>query len=209
MEPCHPLLFFVDMAWQKRAAGHSYNSPSGVLHAIGGYSGKIIHSFIYHNKFNLCALQEDLARHLQSSDDIEDRDQIIEIKAKMKNNENHDCLKKFSGPSKSMETCAIVELIKMAPEQLGAYIRIICMDDDTITRSHIKEDLGLKTRGCLPKNLSGIKIVADPSHRKRTVSNWYCTLEKKPVAESALTGAQCKILATHFGHFQNQIKNDI
>ena len=72
-----------------------------------------------------------------------------------------------------METDAIVELIKMAPEKLGAYVRIICMDDDTITRSHIKEDLGPKTKGCLPKELSGIKIVANPSHRKRTVSNWY------------------------------------
>ena len=43
------------------------------------------------------------------------------------------------------------------------------MDDDTITRSHIKEDLGPKTRGCLPKNLAGIKIVADPSHRIKTM----------------------------------------
>ena len=124
----------------------------------------------------------------------------------MKKNENHDCLKNFSGPSKIMETDAIVELIKMAPEKLGAYVRIICINDDTITRSHIKEDLGPKTKGCLPKDLSGIKIVADPSNRKRTVSNWYWALEKKPVAESALTRKQCKILATHFGHFQNQIK---
>ena len=125
----------------------------------------------------------------------------------MKQNETHTCLKNFSGPSKSMETDAIVQLILNAPKELGAYVRVLCMDDDTITRSHTKEDLGKKSKGCLPKELAGIQILADPSHRKRTVSNWYWGLVNKPVAECALTGDQAKVLATHFAHFQNQIKD--
>ena len=87
--------------------------------------------------------------------------------------EKHSCLKNFDGPSKSMETDAIVQLILHAPEKMKAYVRTICMDDDTITRSHVKPDLGPKTKGCLPLELSGIKIVADPSHRNLTVSRKY------------------------------------
>ena len=68
------LAVLVDMAWQKRAAGRSYNSPSGVLHTIGGKTGKIIHSFIYHNKCSVCALQEEMVRRLESLHKIEDRE---------------------------------------------------------------------------------------------------------------------------------------
>ena len=72
-----------------------------------------------------------------------------------------------------METDTLVQLIFNALKELGAYVRVLCMDDDTITRSHMKEDLGPKSKGYLPKELASIKILADPSHRKRTVSNWY------------------------------------
>ena len=150
------IVVLVDIGWQKRAAGQSYNSPSGVLHAIGGKIGKIIQTFVYRNQCHKCLLQEDLGRHLKMLDEINDRDEYIEIKDKMKQNENHDCLKNFDGPSKSMEMDAIVQLIKMAPEKMGCYIRTICLDDDMITRSHIQADLGPKSKGCLPFDLAGI-----------------------------------------------------
>ena len=106
-----------------------------------------------------------------------------------------------------METDTLVQLIFNALKELGAYVRVLCMDDDTITRSHMKEDLGPKSKECLPKELASIKILADPSHRKRTVSNWYWGLVGKPVGECALVGDQANILVTHFAYFQNQIKD--
>ena len=106
-----------------------------------------------------------------------------------------------------METDAIVQLIKMAPEEMGCYVRTICLDDDTITRSHIQAGLGPKSKGCLPPDLAGIRVIADPSHRRRTVSNWYWALEKQPVKQCALKDFHAKALANHFGHFQNQIRH--
>ena len=150
------IVVLVDMGWQKRAAGRSYNSPSGVLHAVGGKTGKIIQTFVYCNRCQKCLLQEGLGRHLKMLDEISDRDEYIEIKDKMKQNENHDCLKNFDGPSKSMEMDAIVQLIKMAPEKMGCYIRTICLDNYMITRSHIQADLGPKSKGFLPFDLAGI-----------------------------------------------------
>ena len=149
----------------------------------------------------MCSLQEDLGRRLAELDKIGDREEIIDIKQQMENNKTHTCLKNFSGPSKSMETNAIVQLIKMEHKEVGAYVRVICMDNDTITRSHIQADLGPGSKGYLPQELARILAVADPSHRKRTVSNWYWALVNKPVAECALTGDQAKLLVTHFAHF--------
>ena len=48
--------------------------------------------------------------------------------------------------------------------------------------------------------------MADPSHRRRTVTNWYFALANQPVSVCALTIDQAKKLSKHFGYFQNQIK---
>ena len=70
-----------------------------------------------------------------------------------------------------MESHAIVELVKTAPEKLHAYVRQIVLDDDTTTPAHLKEDVGPNSKGCLPRHLTGVRILADPSHRRRTVNN--------------------------------------
>ena len=48
--------------------------------------------------------------------------------------------------------------------------------------------------------------MADPSHRRRTVTNWYFALANQPVSVCALTIDQAKKLSKYFGYFQNQIK---
>ena len=198
----------VDMGWQKRAAGRSYNSPSGVLHAVGGQTGKIVSSYLYRNNCCKCQQLDNLVqKRIQAIEsEKKDEDKITELTEEINELEKHECLKNFTGPSKSMETDAIVQLIKQAPEQLKCYVRTICLDDDTITRSHIKEDMGPKSKGCLPKDLAGVKVVADPSHRKRTVTKWYYALANKLVGECALKDDQAKTLGRHFGYFQNRIK---
>ena len=206
--PLPALSCMLDMGWQKRAAGRSYNSPSGVLHAVGGHSGKIISSFIYRNRCNLCAKLDRLVNERSKMNEIEstDNENLKEITLNIEELEKHTCLKIFDGPSKSMETDAIVQLILCAPKKLKAYVRTICMDDDTITRSHIQEDVGPKSKGCLPYYLVNIKVVAGPSHRKRTVLKWYYSLAAKRVSECALTTDQAKKLTRNFGYFQKQIK---
>ena len=200
------LACMVDMGWQKRAAGRSYNSPSGVLHAVGGFSKKIISSFIYRNKCHICAELDHLVNKRLELIEKQNEEEVEELTIQINEIKKHTCLKNFDGPSKSMETDAIVQLVLHAPEKMKAYVRTICMDDDTITRSHIKPDLGPKTKGCLPLELSGITVVADPSHRKRTVSKKYWVLAKKPVAESGLKDVEAKKLTRHFGYFQQQCK---
>lgn len=67
-----------------------------------------------------------------------------------------------------METDASAQFIKMAPEKLGAYISVICMDDATITRSKIKEDLGSESRGSLTSSEKDrIQLVLE-SRKKRS-----------------------------------------
>ena len=52
-------------------------------------------------------------------DKFKDMDEYIDIKDKMKQSENHTCLKNFDGPLRIIETDAIVQLIKMVPEKMG------------------------------------------------------------------------------------------
>lgn len=127
---------------------------------------------------------------------------LKEITLKIEELEKHTCLKNFNGPSKSMETDVIVQLILCALKKLKAYVRKICMDDDTITRPHIQEDLGPKSKGCLPYYLVNIAVVADPSHKKRIVSKWHYGLAGKHVNKCTLTTEQAKKLTRHFGYFK-------
>ena len=52
----------MDMGWQKFAAGRSYNSPSGVLHLVGGELEKVIASFVYRNSCNVCSELHELVK---------------------------------------------------------------------------------------------------------------------------------------------------
>ena len=90
----------------------------------------------------------------------------LKYNKRIKQKQDHACLRNFNGASKSMETDAIVQLVKLAPVELNAYVRCICMDNGTVTRENLKEDTGKDSAGCFPKDLMGIVVLADPSHRK-------------------------------------------
>jgi len=51
-----PLTCSFDMAWQKRAAGKCYNSPSGHALLVGGFSNKIIKCKVYSKGCTICQL---------------------------------------------------------------------------------------------------------------------------------------------------------
>ena len=106
-----------------------------------------------------------------------------------------------------MESHTIVKLVKTAPEKLHAYVRQIVLDDDTTTPAHLKEDVGRNSKGCLPRHLTGVRILADPSHRRRTVNNRLYKLAGKRVDVCALKKEQAGKIAHYFGHWQAQLKS--
>ena len=162
---------------------------------------------MYRNTCTKCKLVESLIAQLSNLDEENDAEKIYELRKKIEQLENHTCLQNFVGPSRSMETDTIIQIVKIAPVQLKAYVRVLVMDDDQTARSNIQEDLGPKSKGCLPGYLAGIRVLADPSHRKKVITNWYFKLVSKPVAECALNKEHAKKLGKHFGYFQMQIKN--
>ena len=161
------LVVSLDMAWLKRASGRRYDSPSGVLHVIGAKTGKILYSVIYKNQCFTCEVIDTLVDKLESGETSKEEKEKIETE--IHELRTHECVKNFDGHSKAMESDAIAKVVSEAPTQLGAYIRVIVLDDDTTTRAQLQEDLGPTSAGRLEKCLAGIRFVADPSHRKRTV----------------------------------------
>ena len=81
------------MGWQKRSSGNCYDSQSGHSYGIGLYRRKIIDSCTYCKVYNICE------------------------QARIKNltPKKHYCTKNWEGPSKSMESSAIVEICARAP----------------------------------------------------------------------------------------------
>ena len=91
-----------------------------------------------------------------------------------------------------MESELIVRLVLKAPKELKCYVRGLVLDDDTTTPAHLQEDMGEKSKGRLPKWLTGILLLADPSHRKRTWRNHYYKLSEKRKKDCNMTKDKAK-----------------
>ena len=65
---------------------------------------------------------------------------------------------------------------------------------------------GLRVKDACFAHLAGVVILADPSHRRRTVSNRLYALAGKRKCECALTKEQAGQLVNYFGHWQAQLK---
>ena len=48
------------MGWLKRSSGQRYDSTSGILHAVGAKTGKILYSVVYKNQCAKCAKVDEL-----------------------------------------------------------------------------------------------------------------------------------------------------
>ena len=195
----------LDMGWNKRSSGRRYDSPSGVLHAIGAKTGKIIYSAVYKNKCNICDKIEGVLDAMEKGKTS--NEEKLQMEQEVDSLKRHNCQKNFHGSSKSMESDAIVSLVSKAPSILRAYVRFIVMDDDTTTPQNLQEDLGPRSSGRLEKCLTGISFLADPSHRRRTYSKHCFQLVGGVRARGwMLRNDQAKKLTTNFGYFQAQLK---
>ena len=104
----------LDMGWQKRAAGHSYNSLSRCIYMVGLYSGLILFNLV----FCMCCAQclKALKQGLSAP--------------------KHRCSKKYEGSSKGMEAKAVVQLVtKYYTLMKNSFIRQIVSDDDSTMRA--------------------------------------------------------------------------
>ena len=104
------------MGWLKRSSGRRYDSPSGVLHAIGSQTGKIIYSVVYKNQCAKCVKIDEL----KDKKDIEaiSSKERLEIEEMINLLRDHSCVKNFEGHSKAMECDAICEFVSKAPTNI-------------------------------------------------------------------------------------------
>ena len=124
-------------------------------------------------------------------------------KYKMKEDKltGHTCRKNWEKSSKSMESEMIVRLAMNAPKKLNCYVRGVVIDDDTTTPAHLKEDKGEKSKGRLPKHLAGIRILADPSHRKKTWRNRFYKLAAMRQKKCNITKSKAKKMGKDIGYW--------
>ena len=173
------LTMSTDTAWNQIFSGRKYNSASGVTNIVGGYSGKVCDSHVAYNRCRKCAKgkkYKKLEKRAVSAGNIK---KASRYKSKYTSLKSHRCFKNYDGSWKGMEADSIVKMVLHFPSKKRAYIRRLCMDDDATTLAHLQEDEEPESKRRLPKELTGISIVANPSHRKRAVGNVYYKLAKK------------------------------
>ena len=103
------------MGWTKRSFRNCYDSQSSHLIAIGLYGQKIIDSCTYCKVCNIC------------------------VQARIKNlmPKKPYCVKNWKGPSKSMESSAILKICTQAPLR-GYHVGVIISGNDTTIHARLK-----------------------------------------------------------------------
>ena len=157
-----------------------------MLNATGVCNGKMCDSQTLCKNCHKCDKLEIVRKKKEKAVAKGKTQKIKRYTTKEKKLADHKCMKNWGKSSKSMESETIVRLVLNAPRKSGMYVRGLVMDDDTTTPAKLREDTGSESKGRLPKNLTGISILADPSHRKRTWRNWYYKL-------AALAKKKCNV----------------
>jgi len=101
-----------DMGWNKRSSGNRYDSISGHGILFGARAKKVIGYRAVPKVCSFCNIM------------------------KKRNGENaviqkHECVKNHLGSSKSMESEAILHMVRDAWFNKGFFVEVICSDDDT------------------------------------------------------------------------------
>ena len=194
------------MGWNQKGSGRTYDSPTGTLNAIGVKTRKICNSQTLCSKYHKC---NKLAIVTKKNDDAIEgkKKKISKYKKKMEDLTNHDCLKNWKKSSKAMESETIVRLVLNSPKKLGCYVRGLVMDDDTTTPAKLQEDEGEDSKGRLPKQLTGIMVYADPSHRKRTWRNWFYKLAALKKKTCNVNKDKAKKMGYNIGYWIFQAKS--
>ena len=105
------------MGWTKWSSRNCYDFQSGHLYAIGLYGRKII----------------DPGTHCKDCNIWE------QLRLKKLTQKKYCCAKKWEGPSKSMESSAILNIYTRVTLK-GYHIGVIVSDNDTTIRAHLKNE---------------------------------------------------------------------
>ena len=146
--------FGVDLGWNKKESGRTYNSATGTLNATGVRSGKTCGSQTLCKSCHKCDKLEIVRKKKEKAVAKGKTQKIKRYTTKEKKLADHKCMKNWGKSSKSMESETIVQLVLNAPRKSGMYVRGLVMDDDTTTPAKLGEDTGSESKGRLPKNLT-------------------------------------------------------
>ena len=181
------------MGWPTKGCGLNFNSNTGFAAYCGGYTKKVLMSRILCRMCRICEI------------------------AKRRNTppNKHDCIQNYptNGPSKSMEACAILDMVTKSPTEAGFVMHWIVSDDDSVMRAHCKyrRSTNKKDKGKLPLWIKEPEFKADPGHRKKTVAKKFYALANSTVDVSRVTSDMAKRLKKNWGYMirQGKMMNDV
>ena len=189
--------FGLDASWNKKGSGRAYDSPTGTMNACGVHCHKICHSKTLCKRCVKCIRLKHVREKKGKAIIAKKAKKIVKYTMEEKKLAIHPCHKNWDKSSKSMESEMVIQFVKSCPKKSGCYTRKIILDDDTTTPAHLKEDKGPDSKGRMPKHLSGVVVLADPTHRKRTWRNRFyklallkqkrCNVNKKKAKKWAKT----------------------
>jgi hypothetical protein len=152
----YPQIFVsMDMGWNKRSSGRRYDSLSGHCCLVGQRTRRPILKAV---KSKFCRYCSAHARKQEESE----QEVIVG---------NHVCPHNHDGSSGSMESLALVDMIKELWFKYHVAVDRIVTDDDSSMAANCRRSSEQNDKGMLPHPIKEPMFVADPAHRKKTLRN--------------------------------------
>jgi hypothetical protein len=203
-----------DMAWQQKGSGNQYNSVSGHGTLMGRRTRKVIGLVIKSKVCHTCTSWE------KKNPGVD----VLE----------HECWKNHDGSSGSMESAAILQIVVDCFEKYQAIVKLLCSDDDTSicadcqwsnadylknnntdTLPLVPKRVGKKKgelqirpdKGKLPGHVPEPLFVADPNHRRKTLTGEFIKLDMmKKDLKFTMTRMDSMRLGKNFGYMARSLK---
>jgi hypothetical protein len=204
-----------DMAWQQKGSGHQYNSASGHGTIVGRRTRKVIALVVKCKTCIACTTWEKKHPGLP----------IIQ----------HACYKNHEGSSGSMEAAGIVDVVVELFEKRQVIVEILCCDDDSSLRADcswsnadylinnntdqlplVPKKVGKNKgvlhprpdKGKLPGHVPEPRFVADPNHRRKTLTGELIKLDTaKASLKFTMTRMDSMRLGKNFGYMARGLRN--
>ena len=124
----------------------------------------------------------------------------------MKPLKKHECNKNWEGSSKSMESAAILHMVKQSSEN-GFIVGSIVSDDDSVMWAHLRHNIdptNKSDKGKLPKWVHQPIFLADPTHRNKVVASRFYKLAGLSVKQSQVDKVVARRMKKYWGYMLSQ-----
>ena len=111
--------FGLDMGWNKRGSGRTYNSATGTLLSVGLKTKKICDAITLCNRCSPCNKLERVKNKKEKAIKANKKRKISKYSLRETKLAKHLCLKTWDKSSKSMESEAIIRFVLNAPSKSG------------------------------------------------------------------------------------------